>query len=459
VRMPRSGRGSQPPSRKQFIQQIMSARKGFIAFLPLIVAGCMLVAATAVSSFFYNPSVAVYQCYANAFWYGAKTSQILPTNQCLFLPQLSQYHSLPLEYPPLTLFIFSLPLVVPAASYGVTFALFMGLTVAIIYGLLLRYGPSGAGAFFAACLLAGCLSTTLARFDIVPAAFTLGCLILAERKQWTLAYMALAMGVLMKLYPIVLFPLLFLAEQREQAGFFIPAAGVRLKTVPGFFFKAIRNMGNWRWKNGLMFSGVVLGVTVFFWLVISHGAVSLFSYLYQRPFQVESTGSVLLWLVSIFGIPIDWQFSFGSVNTISPIAGGLSQGFVALLWVGLIFIFIQQWRGKMDLVQAAVAALLVLLATSKVFSPQYILWLIPLLAYCASDKGRMWLIWIGISILTTLIYPFYYAIMGPLNDPSLAPGFMPTIMVRNGLFVLLTIAYLFNFWNMQKRSTIDGLTK
>jgi hypothetical protein len=202
----------------------------------------------------------------------------------------------------------------------------------------------------------------------------------------------------------------------------------------------------------------VLGVTVFFWLVISHGAVSLFSHLYQRPFQVESTGSVLLWLVSIFGIPVDWQFSFGSVNTISPIAGGLSQGFVALLWVGLIYIFIQQWRGKMDLVQAAVAALLVLLATSKVFSPQYILWLIPLLAYSASDRGNMWLIWVGISILTTLIYPFYYAIMGPLNDPSLVPGFMLTIMVRNGLFVLLTIAYLFNFWNMQKRSTIDGLT-
>lgn len=459
MRNPHPGPGSRTPPGDNFLKQITSVRKGIKAYLPLVAAGCALMAAAIVVSYFYNPGVVAFQCYANAFWFGAKTSQILPASQCLFLPQLSQYHSLPLEYPPLTLIVFSLPLLVPEVGYPFIFALFMALTVALIYWLLIRFGPRGGGLIFVVCLLAGCLTTTLARFDIVPAALTLLCLILAERKRWSLAYAALALGVLIKLYPLVLFPLLFLAEQRDQSRFFVPDQPVSLKTAPGVFLDTIRNMRKWRWKNGLMFISLVLGVTAFFWLVISDGAVSPFSYLYLRPFQVESTGSVLLWLASFFGVPVDWQVSFGSLNTVSPIAGSLSQVFVALLLLGIIYIIIQQWQGKMDLVQAALAALLVLLVTSKVFSPQYIIWLIPLLAYSACGKQRMWLLWGGISILTTLIYPIYYAIMGVGNGPALAPGFLPAIMIRDGLFVVLTAAYLFNFWNLRERSAIPEVSE
>jgi hypothetical protein len=423
------------------------------------VAGIALLAAAGLASFFYNPGVSAYQCYATAFWYGAKTSQLLPASQCLFIPQISQYHTLPLEYPPLALLVFSLPLLVPVIGYPFLFALFMLLVVSIIYWLLLRYGPRGAGVAFTACLLAGCLATTLARFDIIPAGLTLLCLILAERKHWSLAYGALALGVLIKLYPMVLFPLLFLAEQRDQSGFFLPALPITLKTVPTVFLHAMRNMRSWRWKNGLMFIGLVLGVTAFFWAVISNGTFSSFSYQYLRPFQVESAGSVLLWLTSFLGVPVEWTNSFGSLNTISPIAGPVSQVFVILFGLGYIFIFIQQWKGKMDLVQASLATILALVATSKVFSPQYLLWLIPLFSYSAAGNRRLWLYWGGISILTTLIFPIYYAIIPSLNDPSLAPGFLPVILLRDGLFMLLTVAYLFNFLNLGERSAVPGSTR
>jgi hypothetical protein len=415
-----------------------------------------LLIATMVETFFGNHDVIVYQCYATGFWYGAKTSQILPASQCLFLPQPSQYHFLPLEYPPLTLIVFSLPLLMPVVGYPLMFALFMALTVSIIYWLLLRHGPPGAGAVFAICLLAGCLATTLARFDVVPAALTLLCLILAERKHWTLSYVALALGVLIKIFPIVLFPLLFLAEQRNQAGFFVPDLSITLKTAPTVFLQTIRNMRKWCWKNGLMFIGLVLGVTAFFGVLISNRVFSWLSYLYLRPVQVESTGSVLLWLFSFLGVPIEWKTTFGSLNALSPIAGVVSQVFVILFCLGYIFIVLQQWKGKTDLVQAALATLLMLVATSKVFSAQYLLWLIPLLAYSASGKRRLWLYWGGISVLTTLIYPIYYGIIANLNVPSLAPGFLAVILIRNGLFVLLTVAYLFNFWNLRERSAIPG---
>jgi hypothetical protein len=122
--------------------------------------------------------------------------------------------------------------------------------------------------------------------------------------------------------------------------------------------------------------------------------------------------------------------------------------------MGTIFIVIQQWKGKMDLFQACLAALLVLIATSKVFSAQYMLWLIPLLAYRTTGNRRLWISWGGIFLLTTLIYPIYFGIIPLVGDPSKTVGFMPVIVLRDGLFVLMMLAYLFNFRNLRERSDL-----
>jgi hypothetical protein len=436
------------------IDQIISARKGFIAYIPLIIAIILLLAAAVVDAFFINRDVLAYQCYATVFWFGAKISQLLPVSQCQFISQYIQFHTFPLEYPPLTLAIFSPPLLMPVLAYPLAFALSMALTASLVYWLLLKYGPRGAGAVFAACLLVGCMATAFARFDLVPAALTLLCLILAERKYWTLAYVALALGVLTKLFPIVLFPMLFLAEQRGQAGFYIPDSPLTLKTIRTVFLNTLRNMRRWRWKSALVFIGMVFGITTLFVVINPKGAIGSLSYLYLRPFEIESTGSVLLWLASFLGAPIAWKTAFGSLNTISPIADSISQGFVVLLLLGYIYILIQQWRGKMDMIQASLAALLVLVATSKVFSPQYLLWLVPLAAYSAAGNRRLLLYWGAISVLTTLIYPVYYGINSFINDPSRVPGFLPAILLRDGLFLLLTVAYLFNLLNFRERSAL-----
>ena len=443
----------------KFIERVLSARKSFIAYLPFFIASFALLITAILEAFFVNVDVLHYQCYATVFWFGAETSQLLQVPQCRFILPFSRFHTLPLEYPPLTLAIFSPPLLAPERAYPVVFALGMALIAFFIYWLLLGYGPRGAGAVFAACLVVGCLGTAFSRFDMVPGALTLLCLVLAEHKHWSLAYLTLALGVLTKLFPIVLFPLLFLAEQRDQVGFFFPDRPFTLKKIPTVFKQTLQNIHHWRWKNALVFFGALLGVTAFFWTLNSNGAFGSFSYLYLRPFEVESIGSVLLWLASYFGAPIHWITSFGSLNITSGLAGVLSQGFFILLGLGYIYILIQQWEGKMDLVQASLAALLVLIAANKVFSPQYLLWLIPLLAYSAAGNRRLLLHWCGISVLTTLIYPFLFGII-PLNaDPFRVPGFMPAILLRNGLFVLLTVAYFLNFLNLRERSALPVLTR
>src|SRR6266704_2867807 len=161
-----------------------------------------------------------YQCYALTFWHGGAAMKQLPAVQCRFLPleSLTQppLHILPLEYPPLTVLLFSLGLFAPTTDYPLLFAFWMALTAIFIYWLLLRYGPRGAALTFALYVLIGGWTTALSRFDLAPAALTLICIIAAERRRWTLAYIALAFGVLLKLYPILLFPPLILAEQHDM---------------------------------------------------------------------------------------------------------------------------------------------------------------------------------------------------------------------------------------------------
>jgi hypothetical protein len=444
-------RGSRQGSGNVFLSKVIYARKGFRAYLPLIIAAVLLLVAALVEALIVNEDVLDYQCYAAAFWYGTRSTQILPLAQCQFLLKFAPFHTFPLEYPPLTLAIFSLPLIGPVSSYPLLFGFCMALTAAFIFWLLLRYGLRGSGFIFIACLLVGCLGTAFARFDLVPAALTLLSILLAQRKHWTLSYVALALGTLIKLFPVVLFPLLFLAEQRDQPGFYVPDLPITLKNAPEVFRRTFHNMRRWHWKNAAVFAIVVLGVMAFFAVLHFNSAFSSFSYLYLRPVEIESTGSVLIWLASSVGAPLGWVTSFGSLNTVSPLAAVVSQGLFILLVVGFIYIVIQQWTGKIDLVRASLSALLVLLATSKVFSPQYLLWLIPLLAYGESGNRRLLLYWGGISVLTSLIYPVYFGMVSLADNPALVPGFLPAIFLRDAAFVLLTLAYLLDWLHLRAR--------
>ena len=136
-------------------------------------------------------------------------------------------HMLPLEYPPFTLVIFSLPLFAPILYYQLVFAVLMALVSTLIYWLLLQYGPRGSALAFVFYVFIGVLALAQERFDLVPAALTLLCLIAAERKHWTLAYIALAFGFLFKIYPILFLPALFIAEQQDKHSIYIPVKIIR----------------------------------------------------------------------------------------------------------------------------------------------------------------------------------------------------------------------------------------
>jgi hypothetical protein len=435
------------------------AQRGIVAYLPIIIVSIFMFGGTSWQFFLSNTDPARYQCYALTFWLGSSAAQLLPAGQCSFLHISTvtrpPFHMLPLEYPPLTLVLFSLPLFAPLPYYQLIFALMMALTSVLIYQLLLRYGPRGAALAFALYMLISVLVTAEGRFDLVPAALTLLCLIAAERKHWTFAYVALAFGFLLKIYPILLLPTLFIAEQQDVQRFYMPPKSLTLKSLPGAIWHTLQRMHRWRWKNTLIFSAILLGVTAFFALFDFQGAVlSQLSYFANRPMQVEATGSTLLWLGRLLGFPVHIEFTYGSVNMVSALGGAVSLLFEVLLVLGYMYILLLQWRGKLDLVQACIALLLVFIVTGKVFSPQYLIWIIPLLAYSGAFDSFWLVAWGTISLLTTIIYPYLYTRTIDALQTPYVPGFIQFVAARNAAFVLLTLAYLLDWFYIRRRKAL-----
>jgi hypothetical protein len=453
-------------------------RESQIIYIPIIIVTFFMFCGASWQIFWPATDPARYQCYAINFWFGTDALQHLPIEQCALVITLphTAFHSLPTEYPPLTLLAFSIPLLLPLQYYQFAFALLMSLTSVFIYWILRRYGPRSSELLYALYIFLGALGLAQLRFDLLPALCMLLCVIAAERKHWMAAYIALAFGVLLKIYPILLLPALFLAEQHARGHITIiedapdtagsgHLQGISRSPIPPTLhqlWQQIRHAFHWNWRNCLLFLGIVCGFTGAFALIDLNGAiVSQLNYFAERPIQIESTSSTLIWLAHFLGIPwLGVYYDFGSVNVVSDISALISPIGTFLLALGFLYLLWQQLRGKIDITQTAIALLLLFITTGKVFSPQYLIWLIPLLAY-AGAFDLFWLsLWGTISLLTTVLYIFFNSQLAAPTTPNLIfipNGFLEIVAVRNILLVLLTLSYLFNWFHARQRKLLPEI--
>jgi hypothetical protein len=400
--------------------------------------------------------VARYECYGLTFWLGSHGTTLLPQTQCAFLnvtTPVPPLHMLPLEYPPLTIVLFSLPLLAPLPYYTLSFALLMTLAAGAVYWLLARSDARKAAPIFLIYLILGTVAVAQERFDLLPAACTLICALAVKQGRWKTAYVALALGVLLKLYPIVMLPSLFLAEQRARL-----EPQDKRDGQSTWLTQTWRFVKRWRWQNCLLLAGLLIIVTGGFALLNFNDAlVSPLAYFLQRPPQIESLASSVIWLDSHFGAPYKIAFSFGSLNIDSGLVRLISPADTLLSIAGILLVLWLQLRQRIDFAQALVGLVCVLMVTGKVFSPQYLIWLFPLLAYIYANgkTNRLWMsCWAAISLLTTFIYIFYYS---HLPNPATAaqiiqtlPGFFELVTLRNLLLLVTVLAFVFNWWNTRR---------
>lgn len=354
------------------------------------------------------------------------------------------FHNLPVEYPPLAIVPFTLTVLPAILDYQTTFAIWMGALVVLGYFGFLCYSTRARGLIYVFYLVLGAAATLLARYDIVPALVTLAALWAADRRRFGLAYALLAAGILLKLYPAFLVPIVAI-EHWRVASARAAAAGrppplARLhewrEALGAALRRLVRHPVTQRVALGLGLCAAL--VLLAFACALSfnpNGALSGFQYAGERPLQIESTPATIFWLGSLVGIPAGPNYSFTSLNFVGPLDVVLKPLSAVALVGGCLWVYWRQARGRLSVGRAFLACLCVVLVTNKIFSPQYLIWVLPIVA----ETEGFDLAWVAICFLTTLDFPILYQLRHPIWTVSYTPLFMPVLALRNGLLLWVTL--------------------
>ncbi len=288
------------------------------------------------------------------------------------------------QYPPLAGFVFALGAHI-TSDPKLGFMLLALLADAVIFGWLLRRGRqtgqlAGAWTYAIAGLAIG--PVLLTRFDVFPTLFAVAGLMLLNRP--IRSGVMLGIGALMKVWPAFL----LVAHPRRA----LP------KALAGF-------------------AAIAIALTM---LLISWGpnAGSFLAEQGQRGLQIESVGGMPYVLANFFGYDLATIFRYGSLEINAAGAGVVASfvalaGFALLAWLGFA-----RLRGALERVPAgdiALAIVLISIATSRVFSPQYMVWVAGIGAFAMLDSRTrmrpvMWLV-LFTAIFGQLVYPVYYGSM------------------------------------------------
>ncbi len=329
--------------------------------------------------------------------------------------------ALPAQYPPLSVIPFALAAGGSPAGGQDSFALGMAALFLLGFVAVRRWKGSSRAWTYGAYTLAAGPATLLFRFDLVPALLALGCLWLLERRRFAGAYPLIAVGTLVKLFPLALLPVTAIAHARASRRDGPRRLGVRLGA------------------GVLVCLGMVAtGFALAYAIDPAHGLGAI-TFNLRRPVEVESLPATLMWLGSLAGAPIRGSFAFGSYNVTGPLSGAATALGDAGLVAGMLWIWWRQATGRMDAGRAAAGALLVLLCTSGVLSAQYLLWVAPVLAVVEGFRYR----WLAVFLLTALIFPLLFQVAIQYAPDVLYSGvFLAGVAARNLALLACTIQFL-----------------
>jgi len=281
---------------------------------------------------------------------------------------------------------------------------------------------------------------TFYRFDLLPGALlALACVCLARGSHgWSVA---VALGTGVKLWPVVAWPLVLgrrSTRRSEVVSFAATGAALVAVSVAVAGWERLFSPLEWQSGRGLQVESVLAS-----WVLLAR------------------TVSPSTWTAELSRAN-SWDFSGPGVS-VTLALGSLAQ-LVLLAWV--VAITVRTWRTRDA--QAPVVALAassvvaVLLATNKVFSPQYVMWLVPVAAVAIALGGRRLPGWwspalVSTSFLTQLSYPTTY---GWLYSGSTGWTFLLGTMVmltRNALVVALAVSLCRAAWSATRRGVPDGV--
>jgi uncharacterized membrane protein len=308
------------------------------------------------------------------------------------------YRDFGVEYPPGALPVFAVPAIGHEgfSLYNREFQILMalcGVGALLAMTLALRSFAASAERTAAALAFAALAplvlgSVILYRYDLWPAALAVAGLaaVLAGRER--IGFASLGLGIAAKVFPAVLLPPAFAYVWRTR--------GRR---------EALLCLGT--------AAAVVAAVVVPFLALAPHGVWASVERQTTRPLQIESLASgVLLVAHQVGGLAITMESSRGSQNLTGSLPDALGIASTVLLVLALLGIWAAAARGPATperLVRFSAASVVAFVALGKVLSPQFMIWLIPLVPLVRGRRGLVASGLLGLALLLTQVwFPIRY---------------------------------------------------
>ncbi|UXY19344.1 DUF2029 domain-containing protein [Streptomyces cynarae] len=327
------------------------------------------------------------------------------------------------QYPPAAALAILSPALLPFLQYAQAFFVLACVADLAGFGLLLyaglRRGKSlrGAWVWVVGVPLLG--PTVYARYDLMVTAVAVAALLAGMRRPRLMGALA-AFGALLKVWPA----LLLVGAGRRRA--WISAAATA-------------------------------GALALLFAVSMPGAFSFLTAQRDRGTEVESLGSLVFHVARHYGWEGRVMLNYGSVEFLGPYVDWVSAA--ALFLTVIAFGWLLLWRVSVRrlpphaLADAAFVAVLLFTLTSRVISPQYMVWLVGLAAVCLCFPGSRMLLPAGLvlaaCLATVLEFPVYFA--NVVASDRLGVTLLAT---RNGLLLLAALTAARSLW----RTTVSRPT-
>jgi hypothetical protein len=256
-------------------------------------------------------------------------------------------------------------------------------------------------------------SVLLSRYDLWPAALVVAAIAAYVLERLRIGSGLLGAAITAKLFPAVLVPVAVIyAWRRAGRREALVCLGVICLVVAIVFapFVALAPTGVWHSLTGQL----------------------------GRPLQIESLGAALLIAAHhLWGHPVTTETSHGSQN----LAGHGAHAFATVLTVAQALALLAVWTlfarsraTREQFVLACAASLAAFVALGKVLSPQFLIWLVPVVPLVRGTRGLQASALLGAAlVLTQIWFPFRYW--------DYVNGFQPTaswlVLARDVALVLL----------------------
>ncbi len=332
------------------------------------------------------------------------------------------------QYPPAAALAVLSPGLLPFLEYASAFFVLVLLCDALVFGLLLyaggRPGARDAGAWLwvAGVPLLG--PTVYARYDLMVTAVAVAALLAGVRHPRVLGALA-AFGTLLKVWPVLLL----------------------VGTARG---RATRRS----WSAAAVTAAVLALVSA----VALPGAFAFLTFQRDRGLEIESLGALAFHVARQFGWEGRVELRYGSMEFAGPHVALVSTLALALSVPAFGWLLVWRLRARTFAVHtpadAAFTAVLLFTVTSRVVSPQYMVWPLGVGAVCLVFRGSRMappacLVLVATAV-TLLEFPLGFA-----HVVASDAGGVALMAVRNGLLAVATVSAGRRLW----RETVPGARK